>query len=284
MMTYHDLLDRTMAYSTVPPLYAPGEKDFWADAHISSSMLKLHLDPTNDLASRRLCTIDRTVSYWLANGLIKPGMNVLDLGCGPGLYAERLGQAGVSVVGLDISPRSLAYASEQATTAQLPIEYHCMDFLTMDYTAVFDVVIQVYGELCVFSDEQRDDLLRRIHTALKKDGLFIFDVSTRKLRMHAGLRNRWYVSEGGFWRPGKHVVLEQGFDYPADSVWLDQYIVIDNTRTAVYRNWFHDYALDALKCALMAAKFNTCYVWNDLTGSAFDADGDWIAVAAQKVS
>jgi hypothetical protein len=43
-----------------------------------------------------------------------------------------------------------------------------MDFLTMDYTDTFDAVIQVYGELCVFFDAQRDDLLRRIHMALKQ--------------------------------------------------------------------------------------------------------------------
>jgi len=96
-----------------------------------------------------------------------------------------------------------------------------MDFLTMDYTDTFDAVIQVYGELCVFFDAQRDDLLRRIHMALKQNGLFTFYVSTRKLRMYAELRNGWYISEGGFRRPGKHVVWEQGFDYPAASVWLD---------------------------------------------------------------
>jgi len=59
--------------------------------------------------------------------------------------------------------------------------------------------------------------------------------------------------------------------------------IIDDTSTAIYGNWFHDYSLDTLKCALAAAKFNIRHVWNDLTGSGFNADGDWIAVAAQKV-
>ena len=44
----------------------------------------------------------------LGSGILKPGMKLLDLGCGPGLYAERLVRAGIEVVGVDISENSLA--------------------------------------------------------------------------------------------------------------------------------------------------------------------------------
>jgi 2-polyprenyl-3-methyl-5-hydroxy-6-metoxy-1,4-benzoquinol methylase len=47
---------------------------------------------------------------------------LLDLGCGPGLYAERFSRAGVKIVGLEISQRSLDYASEQEQKAGLEIE------------------------------------------------------------------------------------------------------------------------------------------------------------------
>ncbi|MCQ1535700.1 hypothetical protein FTO70_08405 [Methanosarcina sp. KYL-1] len=49
--------------------------------------------------------------------------------------------------------------------------------------------------------------------------------------MRAGLKNRWYVSEGGFWRSGKHLVLEEGVDYPENDTWMDQYIVADEDGT-----------------------------------------------------
>ncbi len=39
-----------------------------------------------------------------------PGSRVLDLGCGPGLYAVRLARRGVRVLGVDASARSLAHA------------------------------------------------------------------------------------------------------------------------------------------------------------------------------
>jgi len=273
-------LDQLAELSKKPALFATGEKKFWDDPYISKSMLEAHLDPNRDTASRRPGIIDQTVHYLFESGILKYGMKVLDLGCGPGLYAERLYKAGAEVVGLDISERSIEYARSRAKESGLKIDYHCMNFFDMDYSNEFDAVIQVYGELNTFSDAMRDRLLKLVYKALKKDGIFIFDVTTRALRMKLGLKNGWYISDGGFWRPGKHLVLEQGFDYPKEDTWLDQYIVVDEHGSKVYRNWYHDYSLDSINAVLNAAGFNTKYVWNDLTGSPFTAGGDWIAIGA----
>lgn len=274
-------IDQLVEFSKKPALFAAGEKKFWDDPHISKGMLEAHLNPNHDVASRRPAIIDQIVHHLFESGILKHGMKVLDLGCGPGLYAERLYKAGVEVVGLDISERSIEYARRKAKASELKIDYHCMNFFDMDYTNEFDVVIQIYGELNTFSDEMRDRLLKLVHKALKKDGIFIFEVTTRAHRMKYGIKNGWYIREGGFWRPGKHIVLEQGFDYPAEDTWLDQYIVVDEHGCKVYRNWFHDYSLDSINAVLNAACFNTKYVWNDLTGSPFTAEGDWIAIGAE---
>ena len=265
-----------------PALFDPGELKFWDDVHISQSMLEAHLNPNHDVASRKPETIDNTIRHLFESSILRSGMKVLDLGCGPGLYAERLCRAGLEVVGLDKSLRSIEYASKSAAESGLKMEYKCMNFFDMDYTNEFDAAIQVYGELCTFSNEMRDRLLRLIHRALKKDGVFVFDVTTRELRMKEGLKNNWYIDAGGFWRPGNHLVLEQGFDYPKSDVWLDQYIVVDDEGYNVYRNWFHDYSLESISTVLTAAGFGTKYAWNDLTGSSLTEGGDWIAIGAMK--
>ncbi len=277
-----ELLDNLRKSSSKPPLFEPGEPNFWDDPYISQSMLEAHLDPSHDAASRKPRIIDKTVEYWLSSGILRSGFKVLDLGCGPGLYAEKLSQAGMKVVGLDISQRSLNYATERAKEAGLKIEYLCMNFFEMNYREEFDTILQVYGELCVFPDQKRDLLLKKIYKALKPDGLFIFDVSTKTLRKQVGLKNQWHVSNSGFWRPGKHLVLEEGFNYPEADTWLDQYIVIDEHDCKVYRNWFHDYSLESIQPVLQSAGFEVKHVWNDLTGTAFSGDGEWIGILAWK--
>lgn len=273
-------INQLIEHSKKPALFAAGEKKFWDDPHISKGMLEAHLDPNHDVASRRPEIIDQIVRNLFESGILKRGMKVLDLGCGPGLYAKRLCKAGVEVVGLDISERSIEYARRKAEESGLKIDYRCMNFFDMDYTNEFDAAIQIYGELNTFSDEMRDRLLRLVYRALKKDGTFVFDVTTRAHRMTYGLKNSWYISEGGFWHPGKHLVLEQGFDYPEEDTWLDQYIVVDEHSSKVYRNWFHDYTLDSINAVLNASGFTAKYIWNDLTGNPYTADGEWIAIGA----
>lgn len=49
------------------------------------------------------------------------GKDVLDAGCGPGLYASRLVEAGAAVVGIDASPSMVTLASERVPGAEFRV-------------------------------------------------------------------------------------------------------------------------------------------------------------------
>jgi SAM-dependent methyltransferase len=279
---FSNILSAIQKYSKKPPLFEPGETLFWDDPHISKGMLEAHLKPDHDAASRKHATIDKEIKHLVSSGIIKRGDRVLDLGCGPGLYSSRLAENGMKVTGVDISRRSLDYANNYARENGLDIDYRLINFFDIDYSGEFDAVIQTHGELCTFPDDKVDELLAKLHRALKPGGLLIFDVTTRTQRMRDGLRNGWYVSDGGFWRSGRHLVLEQGFDYPENDVWLDQYIVIDNENITVYNNWFHDHTVQSIRQAIQNAGFKVIHAWNDLTGSPYEEGGDWIAIVGRR--
>ncbi len=93
---------------TRPPLFSVySVHRLWADDHISSRMLEHHLDPDSDIASRNHAFIRRAAS-WLVDEFDLVGRRVLDLGCGPGLYAMELARREVEVTGVDFSNRSIA--------------------------------------------------------------------------------------------------------------------------------------------------------------------------------
>ena len=272
------LLTQLHIWQNKPVLFAPGEPRFWDDPHISQSMLESHLDDRHEAASRQSQVIEKTVQHWLGSGLVKPGDRLLDLGCGPGLYAQQLSLAGVNVTGVDISENSLRYAIKRAKAQDLDIDYRLMNFLDLDEKESYDVVIQVYGELNTFSDPVRDKLMSVIGRALKPGGRFIFDLSTRHLRSKQKTGSSWFVEDTGFWRPHRHLVLEQNFDYPQHDVWLDQYIVADHEDVKIYRNWFHDYQLDTIQPVLSHLGYTIQHVWDDLAGSDYTEDGDWLGL------
>jgi SAM-dependent methyltransferase len=281
---FFNIVELVAASVKKPRLYEKTEFLFWDDFHISKSLLDAHLNSENDGASRKLATIEHSVNNLTSSSLLNEGDTVLDLGCGPGLYSNRLSQYGINVTGIDISKRSIEYAQRKAKEQGLKAEYIRTSFFDISYAGVFDCVLQVYGEMCTFRNEERDRLFKIIHKALKNGGLFIFDVSTRELRKREGLKNKWHFFEGGFWDPGKHIVLEQGFDYPECDTWVDQYTVIsENGECKTYRMWFHDYSLETITEILNNNGFTVLSMWNDLTGAKYNPGGDWIAIVAQKV-
>ena len=279
------IFERIAASVKRPALFEKDTVSFWDDPYISEQLLAAHLNPEFDGASRTLATIEKTIAHLTCSALLKPGDRVLDLGCGPGLYSSRLGQLGIHMTGIDLSKRSFDYARRKAQEQKLHIEYVHGNFFDMSYAGTFDSVLQIYGELSTFPDEERDRLLRMVYKALKQNGLFIFDVSTRELRKREGLKNRWQFSDGGFWYSGKHVVLEQGFDYPEYDTWVDQYTIIqEDGECRKYHMWFHDYSLQTISEVLAKYGFKIAHRWNSLTGEEYKDGGDWIALVAQKIS
>jgi hypothetical protein len=77
--------------------------------------------------------------------------------------------------------------------------------------------------------------------------------------------------------------LEEGFEYPEQSIFLDQTIVIEeNGKVSVYRNWFQDYDRAAITAELEQAGFAVQSTWNDLLGTPFTVDTEWIGIVARK--
>lgn len=266
-----------------PEPFTPGEELFWDDPHVSKGMLEAHLNPDIDAASRKPETIEKTVKNLIGSMNLKSGDKILDLGCGPGLYCKHFAQRGFNVTGLDYSRRSIEYAIQVASNSVLDIEYKYMNYLDMEYSNAFDAVLLIYGDLCVLPDDDRDLLLRKVHKALKPDGYFAFDVTTRIHREKNGLKNRWYAAESGFWKPGPHLVLETGFDYPEENIYLDQYLVIEESgKLSVYRNWFHDYSLEEIVEVLNNHGFSVKKTWSNLTGTQYQENSEWIGIIAKK--
>lgn len=278
-----EIIGQMIELQEKPVPFTPGEPLFWDDPHISKQMLAAHLDPQVDAASRRPQTIERSVQ-WLIDTLgLKPGASVLDLGCGPGLYASCLARAGLHVTGVDYSRRSIEHAVQFAEQNNLDVTYRYENYLGLQDENRYDAALLIYGDFCPLSPIQRSKLLGNLQRALKPGGAFVLDVTTRECRRKHGSRNGWRAVQSGFWKPGPHLVLEQGFDYPKRSIWLDQFITIEaDGKMTVYRNWFQDYTPEAISDELSAGGFVVESLWGDLTGHPYTSQSEWIGVVTHK--
>jgi len=270
--------------SDPPPLYERGEPVFWDDPHISVGLLDAHLSPDTEAASRHPETIDAIVNWLLDFLALPPGAAWLDLGCGPGLYTSRLAERGLTVTGVDFSRRSITYAREEAARRGLPVTYRCENYLALEDTARYDVASLIYGDFCPLFPNDRAALLDRVHRALKPGGRFVFDLTTPRHHMLHGLRSNWRAEpEGGFWRPGPHLLLERGFTYPND-IFLDQHIIVEpDGRQSVYRFWTQAYTPERIAAELGAHRFRVAALWGDLLGTPYTNESEWLGVVTERV-
>ena len=103
-----------------PIIYTKGTVQMWVDEYISKHLLETHLNPDIELASRKETTINSTLD-WIMDSVTAKRLDILDLGCGPGLYTEKLAQKGHKVTGMDFSATSIAHARKSATGKNLNI-------------------------------------------------------------------------------------------------------------------------------------------------------------------
>jgi len=264
-----DLLDK-------PKPFAPHTTDFWDDEHISKGMLEAHLAPDVDAASRTAAFMDASADFIARRLPPEHYEKVLDLGCGPGLYAKRLRERGYKVKGVDISRRSIRYAKEQFPG----IDFVCQDYLSLTETNQYDLVLLLYCDFAVLPPDDRKQLLDKIRQALRRDGRFLFDVFTPQAFLNREEIHTWFKEQSGFFRKEPHLCLESYIPY-GDDVHLERFILIDeNGNVEAIHNWHQAYTYDRLRQELLSSGFDIESSYGDAKGSVSNKKSETLCVIA----
>ncbi len=231
-MKLEDIIRRT-----IPPApWAEGDTIPWSEPDFSRRMLAEHFSQEHDAASRRTETIDAHVEWIHAELLAAQPSRVLDLGCGPGLYIERLGRLGHTLTGVDYSPASVAHARKTAERDGLAVTIVEGDMRKTEFSGSYDLVMLISGELNVFRPEEARDIVRRATEALVPGGRFLIEVSPYEGMQRRGhSRQRWYGMPSGLWSDEPHVVLEESFWDEEAEVAIARWFVIEVDSGSVER-------------------------------------------------
>ncbi|HEX2883534.1 MAG TPA: methyltransferase domain-containing protein [Candidatus Limnocylindria bacterium] len=254
----------------------------WTDPHISEQMLRYHLDPSVDAASRSPEVIERSVA-WLARSFdLGPGRRVVDLGCGPGLYAARLARSGASVTGVDFSARSIEHARETAEREGSSVSYAVADYLEWEPGDPYDLALMIYCDYGAMGPDQRRRLLERVRALLAPGGAFVFDVDSM-----AAFEDREeavaYAPRlmDGFWSAQPYYGFLNTFVYPTERASLDRYVIVEADRTRMFSTWVTYFDPEPLETELGAAGFRIDRLLADVAGAPYDPAAHEFAVVAR---
>ena len=276
------MLEKLMSYLQKPELFAQSTSKFWDDEHISLGMLEAHLNPEFEGATRNHKFVDQSVD-WIAK-IAPPDQypKLLDLGCGPGLYAQRFYQKGYNVTGIDFSRRSLEYAGNFAKKNEYAICYQYQDYLSISYQSEFDLITLIYCDFCVLSDSDRRILLDKIFNALKSNGKFIVDVTTPNSYKEREETKNWTYNEGDFWSDKPHLCLNAFYRYDESNTMLNQAVILTEDSIQSYYLWDHTFTLEELTNDLKEAGFDKIDFYSDVAGAKYEQNGHTMCAVATK--
>ncbi|MFI8688275.1 class I SAM-dependent methyltransferase [Rossellomorea sp. NPDC077527] len=121
------------------------------------------------------------------------GKRVMDLGCGTGELSRYCIEMGASsVIGVDISSKMINRA--QKVNPNGKIQYICCPIEEMNWDGeAFDVIV---SSLSLHYIKDYDSLVRKLHTVLKRDGIFIYSIEHPIVTARKDMNNWWRDADG----------------------------------------------------------------------------------------
>ncbi|MFN2131550.1 MAG: class I SAM-dependent methyltransferase [Anaerolineae bacterium] len=282
-MNLIEIIDRDPA----PLPWAEGDNIPWNDPAFSARMLQEHLSQKHDAASRRGSKIDAHVAWIHEHLLEEKPTRILDLGCGPGLYASRLARLGHSCVGIDWGPASIAYGRRMAAEDGLDCTYVEADIRQADYGQGYGLAMFVYGEFNVFCPPDAARILDKAHAALVDGGILLLEPHTYEAIRREGQSGRqWYTASSGLFSEDPYLYLvEHTWDEDRATCTTRHYIVdaatAEVTRHAASYQAYTDAQYDEL---LQEHGFSELARSPSLTGAVDEAQRDFFALVARKAA
>ena len=129
------------------------------------------------------CDYENWSQYLISKLKTYPLKTGLDVGCGGGYFTRAFTRAGYAMTGLDVSPQMLDYAQNASLKAGIRGEYILGDIAKIKLPKRYDFVTAINDCINYVPKEKVRSAFKNVGQALKKGGIFLFDVSSeRKFR------------------------------------------------------------------------------------------------------
>lgn len=165
----------------------------------------------------------------------------------------------------------------------MAIDYRVEDYTSSQLGGPFDAAALIYLDFGVLPDAPRDRLLDSLRLALRPGGVFVFDVHAPSRQRVADSAVRVERADGGFWRPGPHLVIETTYRY-GEGLDLNQYAVVAGASITTYRVWDRPYTVTQLRLLLRRHGFAIDDVWSDLTGAPRRRSSPALGIVARRLA
>lgn len=224
------LLTLAKRISEPPPCYERRGSLFWAHPWSSRKALEVQLDPHRIEGARSREVAQGQVAE-IVKLLGRRPEGLLDLGCGPGYHLTSFAALGARVEGIDVSPAAVEQAKAERRAEPPEISRRITiregEMLASSWGhGAYDLVLLLFGELCLLTAEERALFFRKAKDALAPGGTLLLELFWQPTEEVLQEQSWEYVEGEGFWSPGPYLELNATSVYPEEQVVLHRFLLL----------------------------------------------------------
>jgi len=292
MESLEEALWRIYRRPEIPQAWLRGGNLPWDEPDFSERMLLEHLDESHGAASRPSSERQLQINWLWAKLNLRTGSKILDVTCGPGLYAVELAARGCSVTGIDFSPAGIAFARKRAHDKGVAdrCTFIEQDIRTLDSSIRlpdkdYDAAIFLYGQLAVFPMEEADKLLSEISKRLAPGGYLCVELLNEE-KVDKENSSWWFTDDRGLWGDKPFLHLGERFWIEEQALSIERYHILELDSGQMTEITLCDQAYQATN---MVDKLNQCGfvdvdIFLDWNGLNLNDAEEWIVYLAKNGS
>ena len=260
-----------------PKSFEEGTLTLWSNQYIAENVIKKHFDFNVDCGSRNINTINKTIN-WLSENL-STRKNIIDLGCGPGIYAKPLCQRGFNYDGIDISKYQVDFAKKYNMGID-NARFFVSDIQNFKSDKKYDAALMLYAVYGMQSASERKRILLHLKNSLTKDGVVFVEVFNKNHYLGRKEKRDWeYVEKNGFWSPLPYLELNSFIRYDDLQLVLIQTIVLGKFE-GIWNSWMQVFSEETLIKEFKEAGFSSFEIYGSSYGSKFKENSDILCMCA----
>ena len=197
-------------------------------------------------------------------------LEVLELGCGSGLFTIPLKQQGFKIEGLEISPEMIKVTQQKEPDLKL----YQGDMRSYNLPKSFDAILILSATLTLLQNHQEmNQCLQRTYEHLKPGGILFLELPNHAVEIEKSDKTQEFYANGDssiivvtqslqvedFWREHWYIFRQSSGEFQKDEITCDEFL----------------YSPSLLVEDIQKTGFEILETYGDLFGNAFDEKQSW---------
>lgn len=215
---------------------------------------------------------------------LKPGANILDLGCGDGRNSFKLAEKNYKITGVDLNLYAINQGLEKINdNKQDNITLIHNNILNIEFNENFDAVIVVFNHFSNFKIGDAQKLLNKIEKSLVKDGKFLIEISSESFLENLDNTQEWHFLDN--WLSGEYeqmVLIENKYNEKEKAHIRKDHCIGYDLSYKGYIQKSYSYTPEKIHEMLKKANLKLVQIYGDWEGKMYDSGDDFMIITGQK--